>query len=163
MLGIGTPAPEFSLPDQNGITHTLGEYRGKWLVVYFYPKDDTPGCTVEACSIRDAKDDLTQAGVAVVGISKDTIMSHKKFAEKFDLNFPILADPSIETIQAYGAWQEKSMYGRKYMGIQRMTVIINPNGIVAHIFPKVTPRGHEKEILKTIQSLSSATSDTPSA
>lgn len=150
MLNIGDLAPEFSLPNQNGESVSLSDYRGKWMVVYFYPKDDTPGCTVEACSFRDAQNQLTEAGVVVLGISKDSVGSHKKFADKFSLNFNILADPSTETIQAYGAWQEKSLYGKKYMGIQRMTVIVDPAGKVTHIFPKVTPKGHEQEVLNAI-------------
>lgn len=151
MISLNQPAPAFTLPDQNNTPVSLHDYKGKWVVVYFYPKDDTPGCTVEACSFRDNETLLTQAGVVVLGISKDTVASHKKFSEKFNLNFRILADPSTEVIQAYGAWQEKSMYGKKYMGIQRLTVVVDPEGNIYHISPKVTPKDHAKEILKLLQ------------
>lgn len=154
MLTVGSKAPDFTLPDQLGKEHSLKDYLGKWVVVYFYPKDDTDGCTKEACGFRDSLSDLTQAGIVVLGISKDTVASHTKFSDKYRLNFPILADPEKTVIQAYGAWQEKSMYGKKFMGIQRMTLIIDPSGKVAHIFPKVTPRGHEKEVLKVVRLLS---------
>ncbi len=150
MLSIGQTAPDFTLPNQNGIDVALKDSNSSWRVVYFYPKDDTPGCTVEACSFRDRLSDLTKASVVVYGISKDSVASHKKFADKFQLNFDILADPSTETSQAYGAWQEKSMYGKKYWGIQRMTVLVDPKGTIAHIWPKVTPKGHEQEVLTKI-------------
>lgn len=150
MLEIGKTAPQFTLPNQDGKEVSLSDFAGKWVVVYFYPKDDTPGCTVEACGFRDAYDDLAEAGIVVLGISKDSVASHKKFADKYNLNFQLLADPSTEVIQAYGAWQEKSMYGRKYMGIQRLSVVIDPEGNVHTVFPKVTPRGHEKEVLKAV-------------
>lgn len=153
MLKIGDQAPSFTLPNQDNQTISLNDFDGKWVVVYFYPKDDTPGCTVEACGFRDNMDELTKAGIIVLGISKDSVASHKKFQEKYHLNFTLLADPSTETIQAYDAWQEKSMYGKKYMGIQRMTYLIAPDGTIAHIFPKVTPKGHEREVLQTIHSL----------
>lgn len=150
MLQHDTKAPDFSLPNQNGESVSLNDFLGKWVVVYFYPKDDTPGCTTEACSFRDANTELTKKGIVVLGISKDTVKSHKKFADKFALNFNILADPSTETIQAYGAWQEKSMYGKRYMGIQRMTILVTPEGTIAQIFPKVTPQGHAEEILQAV-------------
>jgi thioredoxin-dependent peroxiredoxin len=151
MLNINDSAPGFSLRDQDGNLVSLGDFRGKWVVVYFYPKDDTPGCTEEACSFRDAKSALDRAGIVVLGISKDTVTSHKKFADKYNLNFRILSDPETKVIQAYGAWQEKSMYGKKYMGIQRMTYVINPIGLVEAVFPKVTPKGHEADILTAVE------------
>ena len=114
-------APDFSLPDQNGTLHTLSQYAGKWVVVYFYPKDSTPGCTKEACSFRDGRQFLEEAGAVVLGISKDSVASHKKFAEAHKLNFTLLSDTSTETIQAYGAWGQKKFMGREYMGINRNT------------------------------------------
>lgn len=151
MLPLGSSAPTFTLPNQDGKDISLSDFLGRWIVVYFYPKDDTPGCTDEACSFRDANSELTDAGITVIGISKDTVASHKKFADKYNLNFHILADPATEVIQAYGAWQEKSMYGKKYLGIQRSTILVNPEGKVAQVFPKVTPKNHATEILKAIQ------------
>lgn len=148
-----TAAPPFSLPDQTGATRSLADYAGQWLVVYFYPKDDTPGCTTEACSFRDEYDYLQEKGLAVVGISKDSVASHAKFAIKYKLRFPLLADESLDTIKAYGAWGERSMYGRKYMGIIRKTVLINPAGEVVKDYPKVTPKGHVVQILKDFETL----------
>lgn len=147
-------APDFSLPDQDGKTHSLKDYAGKWVVLYFYPRDDTPGCTLEACNFRDERDAIAEFGNAVViGISHDTVKSHKKFADKFNLNFTLLADPEHTTIEAYGAWQQKSMFGKKYMGIQRMTVIIDPSGIIAKTYPKVDPRKHAAEIIHDLKAL----------
>lgn len=126
-------------------------------MLYFYPKDDTPGCTTEACNFRDERDAIAAYGNAVViGISKDTVAAHKKFADKYDLNFTLLADPGHETIEAYGAWQEKSMYGRKYMGIQRMTVIIDPTGTIVKEYPKVDPKKHAAEIIADLEQLQKA-------
>ncbi len=150
MLKIGSTAPLFSLPNQDGKEIALADFRGKWVVVYFYPKDDTPGCTQEACSFRDGMGELAKHNIEVLGISKDTATSHKKFAEKYELNFSILADPEHKVIEAYNAWGEKSMFGKKYMGTIRSTVIVNPDGKIAEIFPKVTPIGHEAEVLQAI-------------
>lgn len=151
------PAPNFSLLDQNGTTHTLTDYAGRWVVLYFYPKDDTPGCTTEACNFRDERDAIAEYGNAtVIGISKDTVVAHKKFVDKYDLNFTLLSDPDHETIEAYGAWQEKSMYGRKYMGIQRMTVIIDPSGTIVKEYPKVDPKKHAVEIIADLKALQAA-------
>jgi peroxiredoxin Q/BCP len=150
MLSIGSPAPEFTLPNQDNTNISLSDFRGKWVVVYFYPKDDTPGCTVEACSFRDGMAEFAKHNIEVLGISKDTVTSHKKFADKYKLNFTILSDPNHTTIEAYDAWAEKSMFGKKYMGIVRSTVIVDPKGNIAAIFPKVTPQGHEAEVLATI-------------
>lgn len=147
-------APDFTLQDQNGDEHSLKDYRGKWLVLYFYPKDDTPGCTVEACNFRDAREAIAEFGNAVViGVSKDSVASHKKFVDKYKLNFTLLSDESTQTIAAYGAWQEKSMFGKKYMGIQRMTVIIDPEGNIAKTYPKADPRKHATEIIRDLKSL----------
>lgn len=148
------PAPDFSLPDQNGDIRSLKDFAGKWVVLYFYPKDDTPGCTAEACSFRDERESIAVIGNAeVVGVSKDSVKSHKKFADKFGLNFTILSDEPHEVIEAYGAWQEKSMFGKKYMGIQRMTVIIDPSGMIVKEYPKVNPVKHAAEIIRDLQAL----------
>ncbi len=150
-------APDFTLPDQNGTEHSLKDYRGHWVVLYFYPRDNTPGCTVEACSFRDARDAIAEYGNAVViGISKDSVKSHENFTKKFNLNFTLLSDPSTETIQAYDSWKEKSMYGRKYMGIMRNTFIINPDGEIVREFIKVSPLKHVREILDALAELQKA-------
>lgn len=146
-------AVNFSLPDQDGKFHKLSNYKGKWVVVYFYPKDDTPGCTVEACGFRDAMSELTKQGIAVLGISKDNVVSHKKFAEKFQLNFPLLSDESTETIKAYGAWAPKKFMGRTFLGILRKTVLINPQGKIAKTYDNVDVKTHAKQILEDIKSL----------
>lgn len=147
-------APNFSLQDQHGNTKTLADFTGQWIVLYFYPKDDTPGCTTEACNFRDEREAIAEYGnAAVIGISKDSVASHKKFADKYDLNFTLLSDPEHEVIEAYGAWQEKSMYGRKYMGIQRMTVIIDPSGNIVKEYPKVSPAKHAAEIIADLKAL----------
>lgn len=148
------PAPNFSLPDQNGNIKSLQDFAGKWIVLYFYPKDDTPGCTTEACGFRDERESIAALGKAeVIGISKDSVKSHKKFADKYNLNFTILSDESHEVIEAYGAWQQKSMFGKKYMGIQRMTAIIDPSGNIVKEYPKVNPVKHAAEIIKDLQAL----------
>ena len=150
-----TKAPNFSLPDQNGKVRTLDDYKGKWLVVYFYPKDDTPGCTTEACSFRDEYQYIQEHDAEVIGISKDSPASHKKFAEKYNLNFTLLSDESLDTIKAYGAWGERSMYGRKFMGIIRSTYIIDRDGKIVKEYPKVTPKDHAIQIVKDLQALKS--------
>ena len=150
-------APDFILQDQNDITHSLNDHAGKWIVLYFYPKDDTPGCTTEACEFRDARDAIAEFGNAVViGISKDTVKAHKKFADKYSLNFTLLSDPEHAVIEAYGAWQERSMYGKTYMGIVRSTFIISPDGLIAKEYPKVDPKKHATEIISDLRSLQSA-------
>lgn len=153
MLEIGKKAPAFTLQDQKGKTHKLSDYAGKWLLIYFYPKDDTPGCTKEACQLRDNYADYKKLKAVVLGVSKDSVDSHKKFADKFELPFPILADPDTKMIQKYGAWQEKSMFGKKYMGIQRMSYLIDPKGKVVKVYPKVKPIGHAKEVLQDLKEL----------
>lgn len=142
------PAPDFSLKDSDGQTVSLDDYKDKWLVVYFYPKDDTPGCTTQACSIRDARDELAELGASVVGISKDDAASHEKFKAKYSLNFTLLSDPEAEVISAYGAWGKKA-FGRE--GILRKTFIINPAGQVVKVFGRATPLGHGGAVVAELQ------------
>ncbi|MBI5019324.1 thioredoxin-dependent thiol peroxidase [Candidatus Gottesmanbacteria bacterium] len=142
-----TMASDFSLPDQNGETHTLKKYKGKWVILYFYPRDDTPGCTKEACSFRDNIGEFTKRGLVIVGVSKDSVASHKKFADKYHLNFTILSDESTETIKAYNAWGEKKFMGRVFQGIIRSTVLINPKGEIVKTYEKVNPLTHSGQIL----------------
>jgi len=147
-------APAFSLPDQDGTMHKLADYAGKWLVLYFYPKDDTSGCTAEACSFRDERDAIAEFGNAVVvGISKDTVRSHKKFAEKYGLNFTILSDPEHTTIEAYDSWKPKKFMGREYIGTQRNTFIINPSGQIAKEYRGVDPKKHAAQIIADLKEL----------
>lgn len=150
-------APDFSLQDQDGTTHTLADYAGRWLVFYFYPKDDTSGCTAEACSFRDERDAIAEFGNAVVvGVSKDTVRSHKKFAEKYGLNFTILSDPEHKTIEAYDSWKPKRFMGRDYIGTERNTFIINPNGQIAKEYRGVDPKKHAAEIIADLKELQAA-------
>jgi peroxiredoxin Q/BCP len=151
MLTPGTKAPTFSLASDGGGKVSLKSLKGKKVVLYFYPKDDTSGCTVEACEFKASWRAVQAAGATVLGVSPDTIASHDKFKKKFKLPFPLLSDPDHAVAEAYGAWGEKSMYGRKYMGILRSTVIIDEAGRVLHHFPKVTPKGHAAEVLKVIR------------
>lgn len=147
-------APNFTLPDQDGKQHTLANYSGKWLVLYFYPKDDTPGCTTEACAFRDEREAIAEYGNAeVIGISKDSVKSHKKFADKHKLNFTLLSDESGETVKAYNAWGQRSMFGKMFMGIIRSTFIINPSGNIVKEYPKVSPAGHAAQIIKDLKEL----------
>lgn len=144
------PAPDFRLTDSGGTARSLGDYHGKWLVLYFYPKDDTPGCTVEACSLRDARDTIAERGAEIVGISKDEASSHEKFKAKHSLNFTLLSDPDGATIDAYGAWGKK-MFGQE--GILRKTFIIDPTGVVVKVYGRVTPLGHGEQIISDLQQL----------
>ena len=149
-------APNFELPDQDGKLHKLTDYAGRWLVVYFYPKDDTPGCTTEACNFRDARDAIAEYGNAyVIGISKDSVKNHKKFSEKHDLNFTLLSDESHETIDAFGAWKMKKFMGREYMGIMRNTYIVDPKGTIVKTYEGVNPKDHVGQILKDLAELQS--------
>ncbi len=148
---VGQPAPAFKLPSSTGETIDLAALRGKTVVLYFYPKADTPGCTKEACGFRDAIASYRKLGVPVFGISPDPVKDVTKFAEKFDLNFPLLADADHAVAERYGVWQEKSMYGKKYMGVARTTFIIGPDGKVAHVFEKVKPEGHDAEVLERLR------------
>lgn len=145
-------APDFNLLDDSGKNVSLKDFAGRWLVLYFYPKDDTPGCTIEACSLRDARDELTELGADVVGISKDDAASHEKFKTKFNLHFKLLSDPKAEVLEAYGAWGKK-MFGRE--GILRKTFIIDPNGMVQKVYGRVTPMGHGEQVIAELKRLQS--------
>src|ERR1051325_3645468 len=148
MVHEGEKAPEFTLQDDEGKTFRLADSRGRKIVLYFYPKDDTPGCTAEACQFRDETPEFKTRGIAIFGVSADTIESHSKFKTKFRLNFPLLSDPDKTVIKAYGVWKEKSMYGKKYMGIERTTFLIDENGKIARVFAKVKPAAHAAEVLE---------------
>jgi peroxiredoxin Q/BCP len=152
-IEIGQKAPEFSLPASGGRTVSLSELKGKPFVLYFYPKADTPGCTKEACAFQEALPQLGKIGVTVIGVSKDPIKPIEKFAEKYKLTFPLASDPEAKVIEAYGAWQEKSMYGKTYMGIERSTVLVDKAGKIAKIWPKVKVDGHAAEVLTAVQAL----------
>ena len=153
MANLGDTAPAFTLPDQQGHLHSLSDYRGKWVVLYFYPKDDTPGCTKEACNFRDEKDRLEDLGAVVLGVSADDVESHGKFHGKYGLNFPLLADPAKDMIKAYGAWGLKNMFGKEYEGILRQTFIINPQGQIARVWDKVNPEEHALEVAQALEQL----------
>jgi peroxiredoxin Q/BCP len=153
-LKVGSKAPAFSLKNTDGKTVKLSDFKGKKLVIYFYPKDLTPGCTKEACAFRDDYAQLKKRGVEIVGVSADNAASHQKFAEKYSLPFTLLSDPDHDMIEKYGAWGEKSLYGKKFMGILRMTYIIDETGKVAHIFKKVKPETHSQDVLKVIDAQS---------
>lgn len=147
MLEIGTKAPDFTLNDQNGKTVSLSDFAGKRVVVYFYPRDNTPGCTRQACAFARNYDGFRQRDVAVIGISKDSAASHQKFAQKYELPFLLLSDPDLQAIQAYGVWQEKKLYGKVSMGVVRTTFIIDAQGNVEKVMPKVKPDTNAEEIL----------------
>jgi peroxiredoxin Q/BCP len=150
MLQLGELVPDFTLVDQDEKSHTLSQYRGKKVVLYFYPKDMTPGCTVQAEGMRDSMNDLEAKGIIVLGVSVDDVKSHKKFVEKHNLNFPLLADTEKVVVQAYGVWKEKSMFGKKYMGIQRDTFLIDEEGKLIQHFEKVNPLKHASQILALV-------------
>lgn len=147
MLEIGTKAPDFTLNDQNGKAVSLSDFAGKRVVVYFYPRDNTPGCTRQACAFARNYDGFRQRDVAVIGISKDSAASHQKFAQKYELPFLLLSDPDLQAIQAYGVWQEKKLYGKVSMGVVRTTFIIDAQGNVEKVMPKVKPDTNAEEIL----------------
>ena len=147
MLEIGTKAPDFTLPDQNGNMHSLSEYRGKKVILYFYPKDNTPGCTKQACGFAERFPQFTEKGAVVLGISKDSVASHKKFEEKYGLPFTILSDPELVAIQAYDVWQEKKNYGKTYMGVVRSTYLIDEEGKIAKVFDKVKAADNPEQML----------------
>jgi thioredoxin-dependent peroxiredoxin len=149
-LKIGSKAPAFSAPDQSGKKLSLKDFAGKTVVLYFYPKDDTPGCTTEACNFRDESKAFAARGAVIVGVSPDDAKSHTKFIEKFSLPFPLLADTDHKISEAYGVWVEKSMYGKKYMGVERSTFLISPEGQLTHIFRKVKPAEHAAEVLAAL-------------
>lgn len=147
MLEIGTKAPDFTLPDQNGNMHSLSEYRGKKVILYFYPKDNTPGCTKQACGFAERFPQFTEKGAVILGVSKDSVASHKKFEEKYGLPFTLLADPELAAIQAYDVWQEKKNYGKTYMGVVRTTYLIDENGKIVKAFDKVKAADNPEQML----------------
>lgn len=153
MPTVGQAAPAFNLPDQNGVEHTLGEYAGKWVLIYFYPKDDTPGCTIEACTIRDQFADFNKINAVVLGVSTDSVASHKKFADAYELPFTLLADVNKEMVGAYGVFGEKKFMGRTYMGTKRASVLVNPEGKVAKVYEKVKPLAHAAEVMADLKEL----------
>jgi len=146
MLKIGSKAPAFSLSDQEGTIHKLSDYKGKKVLLYFYPKDDTPGCTTEACNFRDGYKEFAKLGLVILGVSADSVKSHKKFAEKFKLPFPLLSDEDRKVCEAYGVWQKKKLYGREYMGIVRNSFLIDEQGKLAKIYESVKPAVHAEEV-----------------
>ena len=149
-LNRGDRAPEFSGVNQNGETISLSSFLGKKLILYFYPKDNTPGCTAESCNLSDNYQMWLSKGYEVVGVSPDKVASHKKFAEKFQFGFNLIADPDTEILQLYGVWGEKSMYGKKYMGVFRTTMVINEDGVIEEIFDKVDTKNHTEQIIKAL-------------
>lgn len=148
---VGTEAPDFTLPNEQGQPVTLSDLRGKQVVLYFYPKDDTPGCTVEACGFRDAWHLMHARGIVVLGISRDSVKSHQKFAAKYGLPFTLLADEGGQVAQRYGVWVEKSMYGKKYMSTARTTFYVRPDGRVGHVWEQVRPEGHAQKVLDYLE------------
>ena len=154
-LAIGDIAPDFTLPASGGRTVSRDALKGKPFVLYFYPRADTPGCTQEACAFEEALPQLGAIGVTVIGVSKDKMKPIEKFAEKYNLTFPLASDPETKVIDAYGAWVEKSMYGKKYMGIERSTVLVDAEGKIAKIWPKVKIAGHAAEVLQAVNELKS--------
>ncbi|MGN6586098.1 MAG: thioredoxin-dependent thiol peroxidase [Solirubrobacterales bacterium] len=156
MLSEGDKAPNFTLPDQSGEKVRLSDLKGETVVLYFYPRADTPGCTTQACGVRDRWADYEQAGARVIGISPDEVGAIDKFAGKYDLGFTLLADADHAVAEKYGTWVEKSMYGKKYMGVQRATFIIGPDGKIAKVFPKVQPKKHDDLVLKALGELAAA-------
>ncbi len=156
-LEEGAAAPDFTLSDAEGKRVKLSSLRGKPVVLYFYPKDDTPGCTKEACAFRDRQSELKQTGAVVLGVSPDTSESHAQFRDKYQLNFPLLADPDHAVAEKYGAWREKNMYGKKSMGIQRSTYLISPEGKVAKLWRSVKVDGHDEQVLGALAGLGKGT------
>lgn len=149
----GVAAPDFALSDQQGKTHTLSDYRGRWVLLYFYPKDDTPGCTKEACGVRDAFPKFKKMSAVVFGVSADSVQKHKKFAEKYNLPFILLSDEEKQVIKTYGLWAKKKFMGREYMGIMRTSFLIDPKGIIAKVYEQVKPEQHAKDVLMDLQTL----------
>jgi thioredoxin-dependent peroxiredoxin len=155
MIEVGQAAPDFTLADQNGEAVTLSDQRGTAVVLYFYPRDDTPGCTAEACAFRDARADYEAAGAKVIGVSPDGVGAHRKFADKYQLPFTLVADPEKSVCRGYGVWQEKTMYGKTSMGVVRTTFVIDGEGVVRHVFPKVkvNGNGHSDAVLAAVKVL----------
>ena len=147
LLEVGTKAPDFTLPDKDGQNVSLSDFAGKKVVLYFYPKDNTPGCTRQACAFAGAYEEFKTLDAVVIGVSKDSVASHQKFAEKYDLPFVLLSDPELTAIQAYGVWQEKKLYGKVSMGVVRFTYVIDKNGVIEKVMPKVKPDTNAAEIL----------------
>lgn len=152
-LPTGVPAPNFKLPDEHGEPHELKEFLGKPVVLYFYPKDDTPGCTTEACNFRDDYSAYQQVGVVVVGVSPDTSKSHSRFKDKYNLPFILLADEGHKVCEVYGVWGLKKMIGREYMGVKRTTFLVDRDGLIARVFENVKPAEHSKEVLAALEAL----------
>lgn len=152
-LIAGRKAPAFYLPDQNGEKHRLSDYRGSWVLVYFYPKDNTSGCTKEACGIRDSHPAFEKLGIKVFGVSRDSVESHRKFADRYDLPFTLLSDEKLGMLRKYGVWRKKRMAGREYMGIVRMSFLIDPDGKIAKIYSKVKPAEHAGEVLEDLKEM----------
>ena len=151
LLAVGTQAPEFTTTDQDGKKRSLSDFKGKKVILYFYPKDNTSGCTKEACTFRDHFDEFRQRGVEILGVSVDSEKSHKSFVQKYGLPFTLLADTDKRLVEAYGVWGEKSLYGKRYMGTNRVTYLIDEAGKIAAVFPKVKPETHAEEILAVLQ------------
>jgi len=151
LIEPGKTAPAFNLKDQDGEPHRLSGYKGHWVVLYFYPRDNTPGCTKQACGFRDTLDKVTQHGAVIFGVSPDDAKKHQKFTGKYELNFPLLVDPEQKVAKKYGVWQEKSLYGKKYIGMVRTTYLIDPNGKVAKRWDKVKVAGHVQEVVDVLQ------------
>ena len=151
MLEVGTKAPEFTLPDKDGNPVSLSDFLGKKVVLYFYPKDNTPGCTKQACAFAASYEGFKAKNVAVIGVSKDSVASHQKFAAKYDLPFLLLSDPELQAIQVYGVWQEKKLYGKVSMGVVRSTYLIDEQGVIARVMPKVKPDTNAADILAALE------------
>ncbi len=150
MLEIGTKAPDFTLPDQNGVEHSLSDYAGKKVILYFYPRDNTPGCTRQACGFSELRPQFEEKGAVILGVSKDSVASHKRFEEKQGLNFTLLADPELTVIQAYDVWKEKKNYGKVSMGVVRTTYLIDENGIIVKAFDKVKAADNPAQMLEEL-------------
>ena len=153
MLNVGDKAPDFSLPDQNEKAVSLSGLKGKWIVLYFYPKDNTSGCTTEACDFTARYEEFSGLDAEILGVSPDSTKSHRNFIQKQNLGITLLSDPDHKVLESYGAWQKKSMYGREYMGVVRSTFLIDPEGRLAHIWPKVKVKGHVEEVQKKLAEL----------
>ncbi len=153
MIEVGKKAPAISLPDKEGTKRTLKEFLGKKVVLYFYPKDNTSGCTSEACDFRDAFPNFSKTNAVIIGLSPDSVQSHKRFAEKFELPFILLSDEDKKVLEKYGVWKEKSMYGRKYMGVERTTVLVDEKGIIRKIYPKVKVNGHVDQVSNDLKEI----------
>ncbi len=153
MLTAGSPAPDFTLPTDTGEELTLSSLRGRPVVLYFYPKDDTSGCTTEACEFRDLMPRFDSSKAVILGVSPDPVKSHQKFKAKYELTFPLVADTEKVACEAYGVWKEKSMYGKKYMGVERTTFVIDADGTIAQVFNKVKPAGHAAQVMATVDAL----------